>query len=139
MNHACRYILPYMKWMDISCNEPPFHPFQKALVQKYKGYIYFSTFKKKKYTEKKILSRQKIFIIKAGYMGVFNAIITADPLRPSPTPPIPLTNFQESSLYTSVCSSKPYEGGLTNIPKKQIRISKRGIASSLPSGWYVAE
>ena len=57
-------------------------------------------------------------------MGVFNAIITADPLRPSPTPPIPLTNFQESNLYTSVCSSKPYEGGLTNIPKNKYGFPK---------------
>ena len=58
-------------------------------------------------------------------MGVFNAIITADPFRPSPTTPIPLTNFQESNLYISVCSSKPYEGGLANIPKNKYGFPKR--------------
>ena len=71
MNHACRYILPYMKWMDISCNEPPFHLFQKALVQKYKGYIYFSTFKKKKVHRKKDFIQAKDLHYKGRIYGGF--------------------------------------------------------------------
>lgn len=64
--------------------------------------MYIPTFKKKK---KKILYRQKIFIIKAGYIRVFYAIIPHQfPL------PFPLTNIQASNLYTSACSSDHMRG-----------------------------
>lgn len=51
-------------------------------------------------------------------MWVFNAIVSRQSASPFPHTPILLTNLEESNLYTSACSSKPYNRGLLSIIAK---------------------